>query len=107
MPILQPIGRTFISFLAAIGRLSMFAAQGLTHSIRPPLYFRLIGRQMLDIGYYSLPVVGLTAIFTGMVLALQSHTGFSRFAAESAIPNFVVISITRELGPVRTRTEKS
>jgi phospholipid/cholesterol/gamma-HCH transport system permease protein len=55
---------------------------------------------MIDIGYYSLPVVGLTAIFTGMVLALQTYTGFSRFAAESAIPNVVVLSMTRELGPV-------
>ena len=55
---------------------------------------------MLEIGYYSLPVVGLTAIFTGMVLALQSYTGFARFSAESAIPNVVVVSLTRELGPV-------
>jgi phospholipid/cholesterol/gamma-HCH transport system permease protein len=55
---------------------------------------------MIEIGYFSLPVVGLTAIFAGMVLALQSFTGFSRFSAESAIPNVVVLSITRELGPV-------
>jgi phospholipid/cholesterol/gamma-HCH transport system permease protein len=55
---------------------------------------------MLEIGYYSLPVVGLTAIFTGMVLALQGYTGFARFSAESAIPNVVVVSLTRELGPV-------
>ena len=55
---------------------------------------------MVDIGYFSLPVVGLTAIFTGMVLALQSYTGFSRFAAESAVATVVVLSVTRELGPV-------
>jgi phospholipid/cholesterol/gamma-HCH transport system permease protein len=55
---------------------------------------------MLDIGFYSLPVVGLTAFFTGMVLALQSFTGFARFQAESAIPTIVVVSLTRELGPV-------
>ena len=55
---------------------------------------------MIEIGYFSLPVVGLTAIFAGMVLALQSFTGFSRFSAESAIPNVVVLSITRALGPV-------
>jgi phospholipid/cholesterol/gamma-HCH transport system permease protein len=78
----------------------MFAALGLSHAVRPPFYLRLIGRQMIDIGYYSLPVVGLTAIFTGMVLALQSYTGFARFSAESAIPNVVIVSITRELGPV-------
>lgn len=100
MPVLQPLGRTFLAFLAAAGRLTMFAAISLSHCFRPPIYFRLIGRQMIEIGYYSLPVVGLTAIFTGMVLALQSYTGFARFSAESAIPNVVMISITRELGPV-------
>ena len=100
MPILQPIGRTFLRFLEATGHLSLFAATAVGHCVRPPIYPRLIGRQMIAIGYYSLPVVGLTAIFTGMVLALQSYTGFARFSAESAIPNVVVISITRELGPV-------
>ena len=100
MMILQPIGRTFLGFLEAAGRLVIFAATGVSHCVRPPIYPRLIGRQMIEIGYYSLPVVGLTAIFTGMVLALQSYTGFARFSAESAIPNVVVVSITRELGPV-------
>ncbi len=55
---------------------------------------------MMDIGYYSLPVVGMTGIFAGMVLALQTYTGFSRFAAEGAVATVVVISMTRELGPV-------
>jgi len=98
--ILQPIGRTFLGFLEAAGRLVIFAGTGVSHCVRPPIYPRLIGKQMIEIGYYSLPVVGLTAIFTGMVLALQSYTGFARFSAESAIPNVVVVSITRELGPV-------
>ena len=100
MPILQPIGRTILAFMTATGRLSMFTAISVSHCFRPPLYPRLILRQMVEIGFYSLPVVGLTAIFTGMVLALQSYTGFARFSAESAIPNVVIISITRELGPV-------
>jgi phospholipid/cholesterol/gamma-HCH transport system permease protein len=100
MPILQPIGRTLLRFLEATGRLTLFALTAIAHCVRPPIYPRLIGRQMIEIGYYSLPVVGLTAIFTGMVLALQSYTGFARFSAESAVPNVVVVSITRELGPV-------
>ena len=100
MPILQPIGRTVLRFFETVGRLSLFAFTAIAHCVRPPLYPRLIGRQMIEIGYYSLPVVGLTAIFTGMVLALQSYTGFARFSAESAVPNVVVVSITRELGPV-------
>ena len=72
----------------------------LATAFSPPFYFRAILRQMLDIGYFSLPVVGLTAMFTGMVLALQSYTGFARFAAESAVATVVVLSVTRELGPV-------
>src|SRR3546814_5756656 len=100
MPILQPIGRTFLAFLDATGRLILFTVLLLSHCLRPPFYPRRVLRQMIEIGYYSLPVVGLTAIFTGMVLALQSYTGFARFSAESAIPNVVVVSITLELGPV-------
>jgi len=94
------IGRTFLDFLSVVGRLAEFAIRGVKHCFIAPFYLRQTFKQFLDIGYYSLPVVGLTTLFTGMVLALQSHTGFSRFDAESAIPTVVVLSITRELGPV-------
>jgi phospholipid/cholesterol/gamma-HCH transport system permease protein len=70
------------------------------HCFTPPFFPRLLLRQLIDIGYYSLPVVGLTTLFTGMVLALQSYSGFSRFSAEGAIATVVVLSITRELSPV-------
>jgi phospholipid/cholesterol/gamma-HCH transport system permease protein len=94
------IGRVFIAFLEAVGRIALFAGVAVSHCVRPPWYPQLIGRQMLDIGYFSLPVVGLTALFTGMVLALQSYTGFARFSAEGAVATVVVLSMTRELGPV-------
>ena len=102
MNFLALIGRVVLGFLGHLGRLVIFAATAISHCVRPPLYPRLIGRQMIDIGYYSLPVVGLTAIFSGMVLALQSYSGFARFSAgsETAIANVVVVSLTRELGPV-------
>jgi phospholipid/cholesterol/gamma-HCH transport system permease protein len=100
MPLLQPLGRTFLGGLEAIGRVALFTLRAVLMALQPPYYPRLIGKQMIEIGYYSLPVVGMTAIFTGMVLALQTYTGFSRFNAETAIPNVVVISLTRELGPV-------
>ena len=100
MNFLQPIGRFFLNFLETAGRLTSFASSAASHCVRPPYYPRIILRQMIDIGFYSLPVVGLTAIFAGMVLALQSYTGFARFSAEGAVANVVVLSITRELGPV-------
>ncbi|HVY13348.1 MAG TPA: ABC transporter permease [Alphaproteobacteria bacterium] len=99
---MQLLGRTFLRFIEGTGNFAFFAIRGISHFFRPPLYLSQIGRQFMDIGYYCLPVVGLTTLFSGMVLALQSYTGFSRYAsgAESGIANIVVISITRELGPV-------
>jgi phospholipid/cholesterol/gamma-HCH transport system permease protein len=97
---LARVGHVAIAFLAAAGRLALFALNALSHCLRPPFYPRLMARQLIDIGYYSLPVVGLTALFTGMVLALQSNTGLGRLNAQSAIALIVVLSVTRELGPV-------
>ena len=98
--VLAPVGATFLTFLAVAGRIVIFAGQSLGAIFTPPYYPRRIVRQVVDIGYFSLPVVGLTALFTGMVLALQSYTGFSRFSAEGAVATVVVLSMTRELGPV-------
>lgn len=97
---LAGIGRAFLSFLSSLGKIAIFLFQSLAQGVRPPYYSSQILRQFFEIGYLSLPVVGLTALFTGMVLALQSYTGFSRFNAENAIASVVVLSITRELGPV-------
>lgn len=94
------IGATILNFLAAIGRLMTFCSRAVLHSFTPPFFPSQLARQLIDIGYYSLPVVGMTALFTGMVLALQSYTGFTRFNAEGAIAGVVVLSITRELSPV-------
>ena len=96
----QAIGHTIVHLFKTVGRLSVFMLQAVMHVFVPPFFPRLIGRQLVDIGYYSLPVVGMTALFTGMVLALQSYTGFARFNAESAVAAVVVLSVTRELAPV-------
>ena len=100
MNFLAVIGRITLAFLSAAGRLGIFTGRSLSHILRPPYYFRNLGIQMLNIGYYSLPVVGLTAVFTGAVLALQIFEGSSRLNAESAVAGIVVIGFVRELGPV-------
>jgi len=94
------VGRVFLNFLTAVGRVALFTFEGVRHIFLPPFYPRLLVRQMMTIGYFSLPVVGLTALFTGMVLALQIFIGAGRFNAESAVASIVVLGITRELGPV-------
>jgi phospholipid/cholesterol/gamma-HCH transport system permease protein len=98
--LLATIGRPALAFFASVGRLVLFAFVALSHVFRPPFYWKLLLRQMVLIGYNSLPVVGLTSLFTGMVLALQSHTGFADFGGDAAVALLVVLSVTRELGPV-------
>ncbi|MBM3590557.1 MAG: ABC transporter permease, partial [Alphaproteobacteria bacterium] len=98
--LIEKIGKYTTSNITKFGEAITFALKGLINCFLPPFYPRLILKQIMQIGYYSLPVVGLTAIFSGAVLALQSYSGFSRFNAESTIATVVVLSITRELGPV-------
>jgi phospholipid/cholesterol/gamma-HCH transport system permease protein len=97
---LAALGRPVLAALAAIGRVAIFAAQVIGHLVRPPFYPREFLHALLQIGWFSLPVVGLTAVFTGGALALQIYSGGARFNAEAVVPSIVAIGMVRELGPV-------
>lgn len=97
---LAVIGRSVLGLLAGIGRVAIYFGAVLSHLVRPPWYPRELAHQLLHIGWLSLPVVGLTALFTGGALALQIYAGGARFNAESVVPSIVAIGMTRELGPV-------
>jgi phospholipid/cholesterol/gamma-HCH transport system permease protein len=97
---LAHLGRVVLALVAEVGSVSIFLKDSLASGLLPPLYGRQLLHQMMRIGYTSLPVVGLTAFFTGGVLALQIWIGGSRFNAESIVASIVALGITRELGPV-------
>jgi phospholipid/cholesterol/gamma-HCH transport system permease protein len=97
---LAALGRPVLASLAALGRITIYAAQTLGHIVRPPFYGREFASALLNVGWLSLPVVGLTAIFTGGALALQIYAGGQRFSAEAVVPQIVAIGMVRELGPV-------
>jgi len=97
---LASIGRSALALFASIGRLAIFATSAISHMFRAPFYPRELLAQLLKIGYFSLPVVGLTTLFTGGALALQIYAGGARFNAESVVPSIVAIGMVRELGPV-------
>lgn len=94
------LGRAILTMLASFGRVGLFAVQAISHIFRPPFYPREFAIALLNIGWLSLPVVGLTAIFTGGALALQIYAGGARFNAEAVVPQIVAIGMVRELGPV-------
>ncbi len=99
---LQIIGRVTLGLFAEIGRLSVVAGRLATAAVTPRWYMGEIMRQMVRIGFYSLPVVGLSAVFIGAALALNIYEGGSRYGAEQFVPNIVVLGISRELGAVIT-----
>ena len=94
------IGRGTLDALRLVGRIALFGLDALSHAVRPPFYPRAFGTAFAEFAFFSLPVVALTAIFSGAVIALQSYTGFARFNAQSATAGVVVLSVVRELGPV-------
>jgi phospholipid/cholesterol/gamma-HCH transport system permease protein len=99
---LEIIGHRTSGFISEVGRVLLFLLHTLTGTFSRPFYVKNTLKQMEQIGFYSVPVVLTTALSTGMVLALQSYTGFKRFGAETLIGTVVSLSMTRELGPVLT-----
>ncbi len=94
------VGRGTLGAVRGAGSAALFGAEGLSHLVRPPFYGRMFLRAFVEFAYFSLPVVAMTAVFSGMVIALQSYTGFSRFNAASAVAGVVALSVVRELAPV-------
>jgi len=99
---IEKLGARIFSLLSEMGRVVTFFVQTVRGALIPPFYLGNLLKQMEVIGVDSIPVVLTTALSTGMVLALQSYTGFKRFGAESLIGTVVSLSMTRELGPVLT-----
>ncbi|KRS14546.1 ABC transporter permease [Roseovarius atlanticus] len=97
---LAALGRNTLAALAMLGRITLFALSTFSHILRPPFYPREVFNALMQVGWLSLPVVGLTAIFTGGALALQIYSGGARFNAEAVVPQIVAIGMVRELGPV-------
>lgn len=96
----RAIGRSTLAALRMVGAVGVFAARGVVSVFTPPWFMGQLLRQLVAIGFFSLPVVGLTAIFTGAALGLNIYTGGGRFNAEQVMPQIVALGITRELGPV-------
>lgn len=97
---INKLGRVVLNFFEAAGQLGIFCGETVYHCMTPPFYLKSLGRQLIEIGFYSLPVVALTTLFSGMVIALQTYTGFAQLSAEGAVAMVVLVAVTRELAPV-------
>lgn len=100
MKVLRNLGQCVTGSLTKIGKVTDFIISISLNLVTPPIYGREILKAFYQIGWMSLPVLGLTALFTGGALALQIYAGGSRFNAEQVVPAIVAIGMARELGPV-------
>ncbi len=94
------IGRFVIGFVESTGTSWLLLWHSLTSLTRRPWYVRNWFQQMLEIGNRSLPVIVVTAVFSGAVFALQIWEGFEQFGATTLVAFSVSLAMTRELIPV-------
>jgi phospholipid/cholesterol/gamma-HCH transport system permease protein len=98
--LLEAVGRGVLRLLEDLGRFFTMLGRALLWAPRPPYDFPELLRQMVRVGVDSIPVVFLTTLFTGMVLALQTYHAFAKFNATSLVGSVVAISLMQELSPV-------
>jgi len=100
MKFLERIGRVFIHLFEETGLWFRMLWRTILWTFRPPFEGREWLRQMVRVGVDSIPVVFLTTMFTGMVMALQTYNGFHRVHAENFVGSVVALAMLRELSPV-------
>ncbi len=99
---LEAIGRVILRVFEETGNFFSMLGRVVAWAVRPPYDVPELLRQMVRVGFDSIPVVLVTTLFTGMVLALQTFNGFARFHAQNLVGSVVALSLTRELSPVLT-----
>ena len=100
MNLLERIGRVFIRLFEETGLWFRMLLRTIVWTFRPPFESLEWLRQMVRVGVDSIPVVFLTTMFTGMVMALQTYNGFHRVHAENFVGSVVALAMLRELSPV-------
>ena len=98
--ILEKIGLVFLRLFEQTGLWFRMLWRTIIWLGRPPFEISEWLRQMVRVGVDSVPVVFLTTMFTGMVMALQMYNGFHRVHAENFVGSAVALAMLRELSPV-------
>lgn len=96
------IGARAIGLAETFGGLSLLSARTLRTTLERGLPWPELFRSIDEIGVRSASIVILTALFTGLVLALQTGIGLQRFGSAEYTGFIVSLAIVRELGPVLT-----
>lgn len=96
------LGDVLLQVLADLGGMALLGARLLVLTVRPPYRPKNLLAAMEAIGFGSLSVVVLTALFSGAVFSIQIAVAFALFNAESLVGASIALSLARELAPVLT-----
>ena len=91
-----------LKITTGVGRVTLLTWDTLRQLLRRPFEWALIADQMFRLGVRSLPIVGLTIVFTGAVMALQVSYTLAAYGAKLYVGSFVSMTLIKELGPVLT-----
>ncbi|HBB74338.1 MAG TPA: ABC transporter permease [Planctomycetaceae bacterium] len=98
------LGELAIGWVASIGDVVLFALRTLGWIVARRQRREVLLPSFYQIGVMSLPVVALTGLFIGMVLAVQSYAQFKSLGLETRLGSVINLSLVRELGPVLAAT---
>ncbi|MBS0203761.1 MAG: ABC transporter permease [Planctomycetes bacterium] len=101
---IHTIGRLLNQFIIAIGDLTRFLFLALAGLLVRMPRSRVLWPVMYEVGVRSVPVIAVTGLFIGMVLAVQSYDTLRSYRLESRIGSVINVSLVRELGPVLAAT---
>jgi phospholipid/cholesterol/gamma-HCH transport system permease protein len=99
---LTSLGRGALTFIRYLGELAMLAVDTAISVVVAPFRWRLLMRQIAEIGFHSQTVVIVTGMFTGAVLTAQTFFQFSKIGMSTAVGSVVSVALFRELGPTLT-----
>jgi len=99
---LEKIGNKVFYFFRIAGEILFFSLETFSLFLRGKIRFKELFRQIYELGLGAFPIIFITSLATGMVLAVQAAVILSRFGARGYISIFVGLSLVRELGPVLT-----
>jgi phospholipid/cholesterol/gamma-HCH transport system permease protein len=101
---LTALGAPFYSTVAALGDITLFAAEMFGWLTRRRPFARTLLPALYSVGVRSVPVIAITGLFIGMVLAVQSYGQFHQLGLATHLGGIINISVVRELGPVLAAT---
>lgn len=99
---IQLLGRSAIDIIASLGNAAIFLGMSLIGRPGPGKHFQLLVKQIYFVGVLSLPIIVVSGLFIGMIMALQGYNILISYASAEAVGQVVALSLLRELGPVVT-----